>query len=117
MEPKPAYIFFVFLIGGKIFSDDKAGLGHLAQYIIRACFSQERMVYIPAEVSDDDTAKVVYLSKDRKSRKTFNVLDWLARLIQKIYGVDPLVCLECWGKMHIISFIEELDVIENEPQR
>lgn len=154
-------------IGSKIFSDDKAGLGNLARYIIRACFSQERMVYIPAKVSDDNTAKVVYTSKDRKSRKTFNALDWLARLvthipgryeqtiryygyysnksrgmrrkaeaddsipavipngmsskesrqnwarlIQKIYEVDPLVCPKCWGKMHIISFIEELDVIE-----
>ena len=35
-----------------------------------------------------------------------------ARLIQKIYEVDPLICLKCWGQMHIISFIEELDIIE-----
>jgi len=33
-------------IGDKIESDDKAGLGNLARYIIRACFSQERMVYM-----------------------------------------------------------------------
>jgi len=78
-------------------SPDKAGLGNLAPYIIRACFSQERMVYIPAEASDDNTAKVVYTSKDRKSRKIFNALDWLARLIQKIYEVDPLICPKCWG--------------------
>jgi len=31
-------------IGDRIFSDDKADLGNLARYIIRACFSQERMV-------------------------------------------------------------------------
>ena len=31
-------------IGGKIFSDDKAGLGNLSRYIIRACFFQERRV-------------------------------------------------------------------------
>ncbi|WP_321493336.1 transposase [uncultured Desulfobacter sp.] len=154
-------------IGDRIFSDDKADLGKLARYIIRACFSQERMVYIPAEASDDATAKVVYTSKDRKFRKTFNALDWLARLvthipgryeqtvryygyysnksrgmrkkaetdddipavipnemsskesrqnwarlIQKIYEVDPLICPKCWGQMHIISFIEELDIIE-----
>ncbi len=31
-------------IGDRIEPDDKAGLGNLARYIIRACFSQERMV-------------------------------------------------------------------------
>ena len=40
-------------------------VGNLARYIIRACFSQERMVYIPAEAFDDNTAKIVYTSKDR----------------------------------------------------
>jgi len=35
-------------IGDRIEPDDKAGLGNLARYIIRACFSQERRVYIPA---------------------------------------------------------------------
>ncbi|MBU0973493.1 MAG: transposase, partial [Proteobacteria bacterium] len=151
----------------RIFSDDKTGLGNLARYIIRACFSQERMVYIPAKDSDDGTAKVVYTSKNRKSRKVFNALDWLARLvthipgryeqtvryygwysnksrgmrkkadqgdaipavlpnplsakefrqnwarlIQKSYELDPLICPKCQGSMRIISFIEELDIIE-----
>lgn len=123
--------------------------------------------YFPAEDSADGIAKVVYTSKDRKSRKVFNALDWLdrltthipgryeqtvryygwysnksrgmrkktgtddtipavmpndmsskesrqnwARLIQKIYAVDPLVCPKCQGSMKIIAFIEELDVIE-----
>lgn len=40
-------------IGDRIEPDDKTGLGNLARYIIRACFSQERMVYIPAKKSDD----------------------------------------------------------------
>lgn len=68
-------------IGDRIYADDQAGLGNLARYIIRACFSQERMVYIPAEESNDGNAKVVYTSKDQKSRKVFNALDWLARLV------------------------------------
>jgi len=34
-----------------------------------------------------------------------------ARLIQKIYHVDPLLCPKCKGTMKIISFIEEPDVI------
>ncbi len=36
----------------------------------------------------------------------------LARLIQKIYEVDPLLCPKCSGEMLIIAFIEELAVIE-----
>lgn len=154
-------------IDDKIYSDDQTGLGNLARYIIRACFSQERMVYIPVEESDDGVAKVIYTSRDRTSRKVFCALDWLARLvthipgryeqtvryygyysnksrgmrkkagaddaipvimpnemsskelrqnwarlIQKIYEVDPLICPKCWGQLHIISFIEELDIIE-----
>ena len=35
-----------------------------------------------------------------------------ARLIQKIYHVDPLLCPKCQGKMRIISWIEDEDVIE-----
>jgi hypothetical protein len=125
------------------------------------------MVYVPVEDSADGIAKVVYTSKDGKSRKVFTALDWLARLtthipgryeqtvryygwysnksrgmrkkagtddtipavmpndmsskdsrknwarlIQKIYEVDPLVCPKCHGEMKIISFIEEFDVIE-----
>ena len=34
-----------------------------------------------------------------------------ARLIQKIYEVDPLVCPRCHGTMRIISFIEDKQVI------
>ena len=35
-----------------------------------------------------------------------------ARLIQKIYEVDPLTCPKCSGKMKIISVIENEDVIK-----
>jgi hypothetical protein len=34
-----------------------------------------------------------------------------ARLIQKIYEVDPLVCPKCTGPMRVIAFIEQADVI------
>ncbi len=36
-----------------------------------------------------------------------------ARLIQKIYQVDPLVCPKCQGIMRIISFIEDRQVIRD----
>ena len=35
-----------------------------------------------------------------------------ARLIQKIYEVDPLTCPKCSGKMKVISVIEDEDVIK-----
>ncbi len=35
-----------------------------------------------------------------------------ARLIQKVYEVDPLICPKCQGSMKIISFIEEVEIIE-----
>ncbi|MFH2060057.1 MAG: transposase [Pseudomonadota bacterium] len=42
------------------------------------------MIYIPDKESDDGVAKVIYILKDRKSRKVFNALDWLARLVTHI---------------------------------
>jgi hypothetical protein len=35
-----------------------------------------------------------------------------ARLIQKIYEVDPLTCPKCQGMMRIISFIQNEEVIK-----
>ena len=51
-------------IGNRIWPDDESGLENLAKYIVRACFSQERLIYIPVEKSSDGTAKVIYTSKD-----------------------------------------------------
>ncbi len=44
------------------------------------------------------------------SRKAFRK-NW-ARLIWKIYNVDPLVCPNCLGSMKIISFIEDDAIIQ-----
>ena len=153
--------------GSAIWPSNPEGLENLARYIIRASFSQERMTYVAAEESADFIAKVVYESKDGKTSKTFQAVDWLAqlvthipnrgeqmvryygyysnksrglrkkagadnevpaliesdvspkefrknraRLIQKIYNVDPLLCPKCRGVMKIISFIEDKDGIE-----
>ena len=35
-----------------------------------------------------------------------------ARLIQKIYAVDPLICPKCSGEMRVIAFIEDSGVIK-----
>jgi hypothetical protein len=56
----------------------------------------------------DDTIPVVM--PNEMSSKEFRQ-NW-ARLIQKIYEVNPLTCPKCQGTMRIISFIEELDIIE-----
>ncbi len=45
-----------------------------------------------------------------KSSKEYRK-NW-ARLIQKIYEVDPLTCPKCLGKMKIIGFLEDEEVIE-----
>ncbi|MFC1746530.1 hypothetical protein ACFL35_21230 [Candidatus Riflebacteria bacterium] len=50
------------------------------------------------------------INEPAKSKKEFRK-NW-ARLIQKIYEVDPLECPKCGGAMRVISFIEEPPVIE-----
>jgi len=35
-----------------------------------------------------------------------------ARLIQKIYEVDPLTCPKCGGKMRVIAFIEDYKIVK-----
>jgi len=125
------------------------------------------MTYIPAHDASDGVARVIYESKDGKTSKTFDALDWLAqltthipncgeqmvryygyysnklrglrnkagiddevpalidsdisrkefrknwaRLIQKIYHVDPLLCPKCSGTMKIISFIEDEQLVK-----
>lgn len=47
---------------------------NLAQYIIRASFSQERMQYL----ADEET--VIYSTKDGKKRKIFDARGWLASM-------------------------------------
>jgi len=42
----------------------------------------------------------------KKFRKSWS------RLIQKVYGRDPLVCPKCSGKMKVIALIDDLDVIK-----
>jgi hypothetical protein len=49
------------------------------------------------------------IKSDRPS--TASRKSW-ARMIQKIYEVDPLICPKCRGTMRIISFIEDRDIIK-----
>jgi len=56
----------------------------------------------------DDTFPAI--NNSELSPKTFRK-NW-ARLIQKIYEVDPLVCPKCQGEMRIIAFIEIPHIIK-----
>jgi hypothetical protein len=61
--------------GPSIWPNDEKALEDLARYIIRACFSQERMTCLPAIDAMDGQAKVIYTSKDGRTSKTFQALE------------------------------------------
>jgi ribosomal protein S27E len=54
---------------------------------------------------------VPFIIESQENNKIFR-RNW-ARLIQKIYEVDPLVCPKCQGAMRIISSIEDPSVIRD----
>jgi hypothetical protein len=54
----------------------------------------------------DDLIPSILEPGDLKPNRTW------ARLIQKIYEVDPLTCPMCQGQMRILAFIEDEEVIE-----
>ena len=70
--------------GPAINPGDQEGLEKLAQYIIRAPLSQERLLYIPASEVPDGIARVIYRGKNSSVRESFMALDWLARLVTHI---------------------------------
>ena len=72
-------------VGGRIWPEDETALGNLAKYIVRASFSQERMLCIPAEKSPDGSAKVVYKSKDGRTEQTFDA-PRMARASRRSYS-------------------------------
>ena len=57
--------------------------------------------------SDDELPTII---PGEMSSKEFR-RNW-ARLIKKIYEVDPLVCPKCQGPMRVIAFIEDPVVIK-----
>ena len=58
---------------------------------------------------DQDGLIPSILEPDGSSRE--HRRNW-ARLIQKIYEVDPLTCPKCKGRMRIIAFIDDADVVK-----
>jgi hypothetical protein len=62
-----------------------------------------------AAKNQEISSPVLSVIENNLSRKAFR-RNW-ARLIQKVYHTDPLVCPKCNGNMKIIAFIEEEDTI------
>ena len=149
----------------RVGATDVAGRRKLAQYMLRAPFSLEKMSY------DPDSGTVLYRSRMHKTfKRNFQIMhgaDWLAqlcahipdrfehlaryagwysnrsrgkrrrmaagpaeiatrevdarevarvrstwaRLIHKVYEVDPLECPRCRGPMRVIALIEDMAVI------
>jgi len=58
----------------------------------------------------ENTEELPALIHTEPGRKQFRQ-NW-ARLIQKIYEVDPLTCPKCNGEMRIIAFIEQPLIIK-----
>ena len=56
---------------------------------------------------DDDIENIIDTGLSNKAFRKSR-----ARLMQKIYEVDPLLCPKCQGQMKIISFVEEQTVIK-----
>ena len=61
-----------------------------------------------AENQLEDGAGVVIDDAAPNSRRKAN----LARLIQKVYEIDPLECPNCGATMRIIALIDDADVVE-----
>jgi hypothetical protein len=57
--------------------------------------------------TDDRVPSILEADKSSKEYRK----NW-ARLIQKIYEVDPLTCPKCGGVMRILSFIQDRQVIQ-----
>ncbi len=151
--------------GVRVRSNDAQGRKQLAQYMLRAPFSLEKMSYLP------ETGMVMYRSHMHKSlKRNFQLMpgaQWLellcrhvpdrfehlvryvgwystrcrgerarravptaamqaldgaevvaaraklswARLIHKVYEVDPLICAKCGTPMHVIALIDDATVI------
>ena len=156
--------------GKRVGYEERDDLERLAQYIVRAPISEDRLKYIREGELEDGKSKIIYESKRTRKKEVFEGRDFLAkltthipnkgeqlvryygyysnkargirkkkdveidedeekehkrisigrkrflkswaRLIKKVYNVDPLVCSKCNGTMRIVSFVEDKKIIE-----
>lgn len=63
-------------------------------------------------IGDSTVDNIVSLTDNRSALTRKRFKKYWARLIQKVYDVNPLSCPRCGGKMRIILFVEEDAVIK-----
>jgi hypothetical protein len=81
------------------------------EHLVRYCgyySNRSRSARRLAEQEHDTSATIVIDEPPPDARRKAN---W-ARLIQKVYEVDPLECLNCGATMRIIALIDDAEVIE-----
>jgi len=59
---------------------------------------------------EDQDGLIPYIIEQEENSKQYRK-NW-ARLIQKIYEIDPITCPQCQGTMKVVRFIEDQEVIE-----
>jgi len=59
---------------------------------------------------EDQDGVIPYIIEQEENSKEYRK-NW-ARLIQKIYDIDPLTCPRCQATMRVVSFIEDQEVIK-----
>ena len=67
--------------GSPVSFSDADAMERLARYIVRAPISQERLKYIPNNMSEHGIGKAVYEGKTTYRVETFSAVDFLARLV------------------------------------
>ena len=89
---------FQVFCGNCVSPNDETATENLARYIIRACFSQERMTYLPEE------SKVIYESKEAQKEKVFDALEWMAAMSSHVPDKGEqmmhISAIECARKAH-----------------
>lgn len=63
------------------------------------------MTYIAAQDLSDGIAKVIYQSKDDKTTKTFEALDWLAQLVSHKFDIGGI---HLTGLAYVVGWVKRV---------
>jgi hypothetical protein len=92
-------------VGERIALTDKLRLEDAAAHLVRNPLWLRKLVYL------DWQQAVLYRSRMNPSLGrnfgTMDPLEWLARLIARVYQVDPLVCVRCGQRVRLIAFVTD----------
>jgi hypothetical protein len=128
-QERMCYIHADKSLGGTAKVIYKSKTSNLKETFTALDFLAKLIIHIPNKYEQLVRYYGYYSNKSRGLRKRKNIDDEIpsvinsdiskkqfrknwARLIQKIYNVDPLLCPKCSGQMSIISFIEDHSTIK-----